>query len=108
MLAIVATSLVLLLYTYAGYPIVVAVLSRVRPMRLRTDPASLPHVTALIPVFDAKPFVRAKLESLLAQDSPPERLDVLVYSGASTDGSDEEVEALAAAHAGRVRLIRGE
>ncbi len=95
----------LLAYTYVGYPIVVAALAKLRPLEVTPDPAYEPRVSVLIPAYNAKSYVRPKIESLLAQAYPKEKLEILVYSDASTDGTDDEIRAFE----GRgVRLIRGE
>jgi biofilm PGA synthesis N-glycosyltransferase PgaC len=95
----------LLAYTYVGYPIVVAALAKLRPLEISPDPSFEPKVSVLIPAYNAKPYVRPKLESLLAQAYPKDKLEILVYSDASTDGTDDEVKAFE----GRgVRLIRGD
>ncbi len=106
-------SLSLLAYTYVGYPAIVAALSRLRPMDVERDDAWTPTVSVLIPVYNAKRYVRPKLESLLRQTYPKDKLQILVYSDGSTDGSDEEVEAFVdeleardPASAGRVALVR--
>ena len=108
MIALVTASLALLLYTYAGYPILIAALARLFPQRVDRDPTFEPKVSVLIPIFNAKSFVEAKLESLLEQDYPKDRLEILVYSDGSTDGGDEIVRAYAERHEGRVRLLRGD
>ncbi len=63
-------SLSILVYTYVGYPVLIGLLARLSPLRLREDPAYLPAVTACIPVFDAERYVDEKVESLLALDYP--------------------------------------
>jgi cellulose synthase/poly-beta-1,6-N-acetylglucosamine synthase-like glycosyltransferase len=88
-------SLSLLAYTYVGYPAVVAALSRLRPLDVERDDAFTPQVSVLIPVYNARSYVRAKLESLLAQTYPKDRLEIIVYSDGSTDGSDDEVATFA-------------
>lgn len=98
-------SVALLGYTYVGYPAVVAVLSALKPMTTTRDPSYTPKVSVLIPVYNAKSYVAAKMESLLGQTYPKEKLEILVYSDASDDGSDDAVRAYADRG---VRLIRGE
>ena len=41
-------SLALLAYTYVGYPVLVAVLGKLFPLRVEIDPGWLPRVSALI------------------------------------------------------------
>jgi tetratricopeptide (TPR) repeat protein len=66
----------------------------------------LPVVSALVAAYNAEPFVAEALESALAQDWPGDRLEIIVVDDGSTDGTAAVVEALAAAHPGRIRLIR--
>jgi hypothetical protein len=67
-----------------------------------------PTVTALMPAYDAEAFIAEAIGSALAQDYPPERLDVVVVDDGSTDGTAAIVGALAEAHPGRVQLISQE
>ncbi|NUO48292.1 MAG: glycosyltransferase family 2 protein [Polyangiaceae bacterium] len=98
-------SLSLLGYTYVGYPALVAALARTFGGEHPKDTGFEPRVSVLIPVYNAKGYVRRKLESLVQQDYPKDKIEILVYSDASTDGSDEEV--LAFADRG-VTLVRGD
>lgn len=92
-------------YTYFGYPLAVVALSRLRPMTTRRDPTWTPRVSVLLPAMNAEADVAAKLDGLLAQDWPRDRLEILVYSDGSTDGTDEVVRGYADRG---VRLLRGE
>src|SRR5262249_3959868 len=100
----------LLAYTYVGYPVLIGVLARVRPHRSRAPAAPAtaePMVSAFLPVFHGAAHLRAKLDSLLAQDWPAERLEVLVYCDGCTDGSEALARAIAGEPraAGRVRVF---
>jgi len=108
MVALVTASLALLLYTYAGYPILIAGLARLFPQKVARDPTFEPAVSVLIPVHNAASFIQAKLQSLLDQDYPKDRLEILVYSDGSTDAGDDIVRVYAERHPGRVKLLRGE
>lgn len=74
-----------LVYTYFGYPIVIGILARLRPAQRKEDPGYVPTVTACIPVYNAAPYLPAKVESLLALDYPKDKLEVLLFSDGSTD-----------------------
>ncbi len=63
----------------------------------------MPRVTVLVPVFNAAPFVRAALDSVLAQDFAD--FELLVLDDASTDGSAGVV---AGVHDTRLRLVPGD
>lgn len=81
--------LAFLFYTYVAYPVLVAILAHLRPMRIDEDPGYRPKVSAIVPVFNARSYVGPKLDSLLALDYPPERLEIIVCSDASDDGTDD-------------------
>jgi cellulose synthase/poly-beta-1,6-N-acetylglucosamine synthase-like glycosyltransferase len=101
-----------LVYTYAGYPVLVAVLARVWPRQPFARPAGAapwrPTVSVLLPVCNSAAFVDEKLATLLGQDYPPGQLvQVLVYDDGSTDDTRARVERAAAADA-RIELVRGD
>jgi cellulose synthase/poly-beta-1,6-N-acetylglucosamine synthase-like glycosyltransferase len=76
----------LLAYTYAGYPLLMRVLARVRP-RVPACSHGAPFVTAILVVHDGQALVRAKLDNLLALDWPADRLEVVVACDGCTDGT---------------------
>jgi len=84
----------LLLYTYVGYPIIIGFLARLAPLRLPALPprpdSELPTITVCLPVWNGAAVVESKLASLLGQDYPPDKLDVVVY----LDGCSDETEAI--------------
>ena len=59
----------------------------------------------IVAAHDEEDVIERRLENLLALDYPAERLEIVVASDASTDRTDELVEAIAAREP-RVRLIR--
>jgi cellulose synthase/poly-beta-1,6-N-acetylglucosamine synthase-like glycosyltransferase len=101
-----ALALAVLVYTYAGYPVLLALLRRVRPLRLRRDPTWTPTVTVCVAAYNCEADLEAKLKSLTVLDYPADRLDIIVYSDGSTDRTDAIVAACSVRDA-RVQLIRG-
>ncbi len=98
----------ILVYTYFLYPILIALCARLWPLRVRKDPGYTPKVSAIIPVYNAKGFIAAKIDSLLAQDYPADRFEIVLCSDCSDDGSDALLEQYVAAHPGRVKFLRSE
>ena len=97
----------LVLWTLFGFPLLLARrASRTPAASMVADIADevLPSVTAIIPVHNGERFLAAKLTSVLASDYPPSRLDVIVLSDASTDGTDAIATQFAAGE--RVRFVR--
>ncbi|APR74829.1 Glycosyl transferase, group 2 family protein [Minicystis rosea] len=99
-----ATCLATLGYTYAGYPALIGALAHVAPQKLVEDPSWTPTVTAMIPVYNAASYLRAKIASLQALDYPADKLEILVYCDGATDDTNDVARALAAADP-RIRLI---
>jgi cellulose synthase/poly-beta-1,6-N-acetylglucosamine synthase-like glycosyltransferase len=97
-------SLAALAWTHAGYPAAAVVAARLRPRPVRKGDA-LPTVSVIVAAHNEEDVIERRLENLLALDYPADKLDVVVASDASTDGTDELVAAVAAREP-RVRLIR--
>ena len=97
-------SLGALVWTHAAYPLATAGLARVRSRPVQKGDG-LPTVTVVVAAHDEEEVIERRLENLLALDYPPELVDVVVASDASTDRTDALVEAVAAREP-RVRLLR--
>ena len=70
-----------------------------------TEPSVLaPFVTVVMPVRNERAYLERSLGSVLAQDYPADRVEVLVADGRSTDGTREALEGYARANA-RVRIV---
>jgi cellulose synthase/poly-beta-1,6-N-acetylglucosamine synthase-like glycosyltransferase len=101
--AILWISLFLVAYVYVGYPLS---LYLVRGAEARVIvPADLPAVTVVIAAFNEARDIGATVRNKLEQDYPADRLDVIVVSDGSTDGTDDIVSALGDR---RVTLLRQE
>ena len=97
-------SLGALAWTHAGYPLAAAALARLRPRPVRTSDET-PTVSLIVAAWNEETVIERRLENLLALDYPPERVEIVVASDASSDRTDELVEAVAAREP-RVRLLR--
>jgi cellulose synthase/poly-beta-1,6-N-acetylglucosamine synthase-like glycosyltransferase len=97
-------SLVALAWTHAGYPLAVGAWARRRPRLVRADEHARPSVTVVVAAYNEEAVIERRLENLLALDYPPEKLEIVVASDASTDRTNELVERVGARHA-RVRLL---
>jgi len=96
------TSVALLLYTYAGYPLLLALVSRLRPRAIRRAEGT-PGVSVIITAYNEERDLYAKLENTLALDYPADQLEIIVASDCSTDRTDEIARAF---EARGVRLLR--
>jgi cellulose synthase/poly-beta-1,6-N-acetylglucosamine synthase-like glycosyltransferase len=84
-----------LFYTYVGYPALVWALGRVRPRPVRRA-ACEPEVTVIITAYNEERDLAEKLENTLALDYPPGKLEIIVASDCSSDGTDEIARSFAA------------
>jgi cellulose synthase/poly-beta-1,6-N-acetylglucosamine synthase-like glycosyltransferase len=105
------------LHTYVIYPLLLVALDAIGQARgawgylggnERRRPAAqlgLPAVSVLIAAYNEQDCIEHRIENLLAQDYPPDKLEILVGSDASTDGTDAIVQRYAARG---VKLSRAE
>ncbi len=84
-----------LLYTYAGYPILLAVVSTLRPRKVQRGEFE-PTVSVIITAYNEERDLAAKLENTLTLDYPRELLEIIVASDCSTDRTDDIVRQFAA------------
>lgn len=92
------------LYAFVLYPALVWFASRLRPaFELPPPPAEWPEITILIVAYNEERRLRRTIEQALATDYPADRINVLVVSDASTDGTDALVTEFGDS---RVRLFR--
>jgi len=100
-------SLALLVYIYAGYPLLLRLLGAGRRSATVTA-TELPSVSILIAAYNEADDIKATLSNKLALDYPRDRLEIIVVSDASTDGTDAIVESVAAVADIPVQLVRQE
>jgi len=97
-----ALSLAFVGYVLFAYPVLMAGRKnfRTRPVHKQ---AEWKTVSILLPVYNGERWIKRKLESILRLDYPREKLEVLVISDGSDDGTDE----CAQSYADRgIRLLR--
>lgn len=82
----------LIVYTHAGYPVLLRVLNRVRgePQQPgRAAGAAEPLVSLIVAAHDEEEVIARKVENALALDYPRDRLEVVVASDGSGDATAE-------------------
>ncbi len=93
--------LALLVYVFVGYPLVVRAWSRLRRKGLRRARIT-PAVTLVVVARNEARTIGRRVRNLLHLDYPADRLEILIGSDGSTDGT--AAAARAAGH-GRVRVV---
>lgn len=79
-----------IVYTYAGYPAILALVARFRP-EPGPFPAAEPLVTLLIAAYNEEAEIARKLENSLALDYPADKLQILIVADGSSDRTPEIV-----------------
>jgi len=89
-------SLAALAWTHALYPATVALLARLHTRRIAVDDAYLPSVAVIVTAYNEEGSIERRLANLRELDYPPELLELVVTSDASTDRTEELAEAAGA------------
>jgi len=84
-----------LLWVFLFYPVVVAVLARVRPRPLALRDGYEPTVAFVMAAYNEEHVISARLDNYALLDYPPEKLRFLIGSDASTDQTDAIVRSYA-------------
>ena len=84
----------IILYVYFGYPVLLTVLLPF--LRKKVSKADItPRVTLVISAYNEEEVIAGKIENSLAIDYPKGKLEIMVVSDCSTDGTDEIVKRFA-------------
>lgn len=95
----------MLIYLYGGYLLCLKLLKHFgqKPAEDAAEIVELPNCTVLITVFNEENKIEERVSNVLACAYPQDKLEVMVASDGSTDGTDELVQAISD---DRVRLFR--
>lgn len=83
-------SITLIIYPYLIYPFAILLLGLMRPRKVKRA-LHLPTVTVLIPAYNEVDCIAETIQNKLNQGYPRDKLQIIVVSDASTDGTDEVV-----------------
>jgi cellulose synthase/poly-beta-1,6-N-acetylglucosamine synthase-like glycosyltransferase len=98
-------SFLFIAYTYFGYPLLLWCWTTYKTSSLLDDPSFIPSVTVVIAAFNEETCIAETTASILAADYPPEKLNIVVVSDASTDNTENIVSSFPP---DRVHLLRQE
>jgi len=78
----------IVLYVYVGYPLLLGFLAKYFPRQSPLGANWEPAVSLLISAYNESSVMASKLENSLAIDYPADRLEIIVVSDCSEDGTD--------------------
>jgi cellulose synthase/poly-beta-1,6-N-acetylglucosamine synthase-like glycosyltransferase len=87
----------LVIYTYLLYPLILKGLGQSKIWKY-TNQNYRPEISILIPIHNEEDIIKQKIESILSSNYPLEKIEIIIYSDASTDGSQEIIKTIAQQH----------
>lgn len=83
-------SLIILIYTYLGYPLFIAIVSKIFPKKILKQ-EDFPAISFIVAAFNEEKVIAHKLRETLKLDYPLDKLEIIVASDGSTDRTEEIV-----------------
>lgn len=83
--------LIIVMYIYAGYPSLLKVLSY-RKKQCKETREYMPTVTIIIAAHNEEQVIEKKIENILSQDYPKDKLQIIIASDASSDRTNKIVK----------------
>lgn len=88
-------SVFFLFFVYFGYPIMLGAIASFRHVLTKADETHEPAVSLIIAAYNEEAVIGEKIENSLKLDYPKDKLEIIVFSDASTDRTDEIVKGYA-------------
>jgi poly-beta-1,6-N-acetyl-D-glucosamine synthase len=88
---VLAISIGITVFAFAGYPALIAVLARVRPRPLRIQDGYEPTVSVIVAAYNEEDVIVWRLANIADLEYPADRIEVIVVA----DGSDDRTAQLA-------------
>lgn len=102
LLVIAAIAICKIFYAYAGYAVLLKFLGKPQPVSLPTADYT-PAVSIICAVYQGKDAIRKKIENTFASNYPADKLQLIIVTDGSDDGTPEAIEAILDP---RITLIR--
>jgi cellulose synthase/poly-beta-1,6-N-acetylglucosamine synthase-like glycosyltransferase len=99
------SSVLLVVYVYLGYPMLACMLGKLfhRPVKCAEPGSFLPSITVIVPAYNEASVIVETVTNKLACDYPHDKINVIVVSDESEDGTDDLVRGI---DDDRVTLLR--
>jgi cellulose synthase/poly-beta-1,6-N-acetylglucosamine synthase-like glycosyltransferase len=86
----------LIVYAYAGYPVLLAILARRsrQPVSLPPEPVEWPSVSLVIAAYQEEAVILERLQNALRMDYPADRLEILIGCDGNEDATADLVRSV--------------
>ena len=88
-------SALVIVYVYLGYPLLLSLLNQIQHWKPEISPNFIPSVSLIIAAYNEAKVIARKIENSLSLDYPRQKLEIIVASDGSTDGTNEIVRGYA-------------
>lgn len=102
--ALLVISVALIVWTYVGYPVFLAIVAVLFKKKHKVDNKFLPELTLMIMTYNEEITIAAKIKNSLALKYPKDKLEIFVVDSASTDKTQQIARKFAKSHK-NVKLI---
>lgn len=92
LLGVIVALILAIIYSYVGYPLVLALIARLNPANVTPDDNFQPEVTLLIVAYNEEKEIEDKIKNCLTLDYPRNLLKIVVASDGSTDATNTIAE----------------
>ncbi len=82
----------IILYVYFGYPLIILMIAAINKKTVQKNEEFKPTVSLIIAAYNEQDIIEEKLNNSLLLDYPKDKFEIVVFSDASTDRTDEIVE----------------
>ena len=82
----------ILFYIYFGYPILLFLISLFKKNNIQMSEDYFPYVSFIIAAYNEKSVIKDKIENSLKLEYPKDKLEIIIFSDASSDRTDEIVK----------------
>ena len=95
------------IYNFLLYPVILAILSKIIPVRINPVNMEQPEITFIIAAYNEESLIAGVIKSIRESDYPKNKINIIIGSDGSTDKTNEIIENIANDDAGITLVVLG-
>lgn len=84
--------IIIICYVYFGYPFIISLIAAINKKTVQQNESYEPIVSLIIAAYNEEDVIEEKIKNSLTLDYPNNKLEIIIFSDASTDRTNEIVE----------------